>query len=258
MKARVGFTVFTKPWPEMRLPELGRHVRALGFDGVELPVRPGFQVQPENVARDLRSATRVLADCGVKIGSVAGPTDEATIAACGAAGVPIIRICVPVGPGKGYLDTEKDTRKRLDELVGPLERHGVTIGIQNHSGRQISSAAGLRRLVENYDPAHVAAVLDFGHSGLAGEPPDLAIDAVWSHLCLVNLKSAYWLRSEDGGWQGYWVGGREGMADWAGAAAELRRRNYRGDVCLTAQYSETGSLERLVADDIDFAKSLFT
>ena len=42
------FTVFTKPW-RMPIGELGAFVGGLGFSGVELPVRPGFQVEPEDV-----------------------------------------------------------------------------------------------------------------------------------------------------------------------------------------------------------------
>src|SRR5712692_9049501 len=101
----VAFTVFTKPW-KMPLPELGAFVKGLGFDGVELPVRPGFQVEPRDVTRGLREAARALAGRGLTIGSVAGPTDEPTIAACAEAGVPVIRICVDIPAGRGYMEHE--------------------------------------------------------------------------------------------------------------------------------------------------------
>ena len=73
--SRTQFTVFTKPWPDMSLPELARFIQKLGFHGVELPVRPGYQVVPENVEKGLPEAARIFADHGVKIGSVAGPAD---------------------------------------------------------------------------------------------------------------------------------------------------------------------------------------
>jgi sugar phosphate isomerase/epimerase len=86
----IEFSVFTKPWKTMPLPELGRFVSRLGFDAIELPVRPGFQVEPQDVARGLPQAVRQFAEFGVKVASIAGPTDEAAIAACAEAGVPII------------------------------------------------------------------------------------------------------------------------------------------------------------------------
>ena len=64
----VDFTVFTKPWT-MPLPELAGFVKTLGFDGVELPVRPGYQVEPETVTEALPEAARILADHGLKIGN---------------------------------------------------------------------------------------------------------------------------------------------------------------------------------------------
>ena len=71
----LSYTVFTKPWQKKSLPELARFVSDLGFDGIELPVRPGYQVEPENVAKGLPEAARILGDHGVRIGTVAGPTD---------------------------------------------------------------------------------------------------------------------------------------------------------------------------------------
>jgi len=251
--AKVEFTVFTKPW-KTPLPELGRFVAGLGFDGVELPVRPGFQVEPAAVARGLPEAVRVLADHGVRIASIAGPTDEKTIAACAAAGVPIIRICCFIPDRTEYLAGEAEIQRHFDQLLPLLEKHGVTIGVQNHCGRSVLTAMDLRHLIAKYDPRHVAAVLDFGHCGLAGQAPDLALDIVWPHLRLVNFKSAYWRRAEGPPagaprWESCWTGGREGMADWPAAVGELKKRGYQGDVCLTAEYSDKARLNQLIAED---------
>ena len=256
MSGKIAFTVFTKPW-KMPLAELAGHVHDLGFDGVELPVRPGFQVEPGDVARALPEAAKILADGGVRIASVAAPTDEPTIAACAAAGVPLIRICAEMDHSAGYLAAEAELQRQFDGLVGPLATHGVTVGVQNHCGRGLTSAMALRHLVEKYDPAHVAAVLDFGHSGLAGEAPDVAIDTLWSHLALVNFKSALWHRGRDGRWTSRWVAGPDGMADWPAAVEALKRRNYAGDVCLTAEYSDADRVDRLVAADLACIKPLF-
>ena len=257
----VTFSVFTKPWKQMPLGELGAFVKRLGFDAIELPVRPGFQVEPEAVGRGLPAAVRTLGDHGVRIASVAGPTDERTIAACAEAGVPVIRICVGTG-GKPYMEAEAQTQRELEALVPLLERYGVAIGIQNHCGDGVCSAMGIRHLIERFDPRHVAAVWDAAHSALEGEEPELGLDIVWSHLCMVNLKNAYRRRAngpeaEVARWEVYWTSGRQGFASWPRVASELKRRDWHGVVCLTAEYSEEASVERLIAEDIAFAKALF-
>ena len=50
--------LFTKPWKSLPLPDLARHIQSLGFDLIELPVRPGFQVEPANIERDLPAAVK--------------------------------------------------------------------------------------------------------------------------------------------------------------------------------------------------------
>lgn len=259
-ESRFLYSVFTKPW-KMPAPELGKFVHELGFDGIELPVRPGFQVEPENVARDLPKVARQLADNGVKIYSVAGPTDEATIAACGELEIPVIRVMISIR-NESYLAKVAQTQKEYDELIPLLEKHGVTIGVQNHCDNCVSNAMGLRHVVEKYDPEHIAAVWDAAHNALNGEPPELAIDIVWSHLCMVNLKNAFRRRrngpeAEYAQWGVYWTSGRQGLASWPRVADELKKRNWRGVLCLTAEYSDHDSVDRLIAGDIAFAKSLF-
>lgn len=254
------FSVFTKPW-KSPIPELGALVKGLGFDAIELPVRPGYQVPPENVGRDLPEAARQLADCGVAIASIAGPTDEKTIAACAEAGVPIIRVMVRIGK-EGYLATEARAQAEYEALVPLLDRYKVQIGVQNHCDEFVANAIGLLHLMERFDPKHVGAVWDPAHCALNGEDPELAVDILWSHLCMVNLKNAFWQRrtgpeAEVAEWRVYWTTGRHGLASWPRVAAELKRRNWRGALCLTAEYSDEPSVNRLIAEDIAFAKSLF-
>jgi len=73
----------------------------------------------------------------------------------------------------------------------------------------------------------------------------------------VNLKNAHWLRQPDGSWRSHWVVGREGMAPWSQVAAELKARAYRGDICLCAEYSDEKATNRLIAEDLAYARSLF-
>jgi len=256
----ITFSVFTKPW-KMPLPELGEHVAGLGFDAIELPVRPGYQVEPENVARGLPEAARILARSGVRIASAAGPTDEATVLACAEAGVPIIRTMARVGPA-GYLASVAALQAEYTALLPALERTGVVIGVQNHCDRFVTNAVGLRDLLAPFEPRHVAAVWDAAHEALNGMDPDMALEVVWPHLCMVNLKNAFWQRTtgpeaEVATWRHYWTSGRQGLASWPRVIAELRRRGYSGTVCLPAEYTDEEAVDRLIVEDLAFAQGLF-
>jgi sugar phosphate isomerase/epimerase len=256
---KILFSVFTKPW-KMGIDALGEFVARLGFDGIELPVRDGYPVEPGQVER-LPQAVRQLAGYGVKVFSIAGPTDEKTLAACAEAGVPVIRVMAGIDE-TGYMASEARTRREFDHLRPLLERYRIKIGVQNHSGRFVANAMGLRHLLEGYDPQYIAAVWDAAHNALNGEEPELALDIIWPHLCMVNLKNAYWMRKNEVGadgaaWEPYWTSGRQGLASWPRVAAELKRRSYRGMVCLTAEYSDPAAVNRLIAEDLVWARSLF-
>ena len=260
--ADVAFSVFTKHWKSVPLARLGDLVRSMGFEGVELPVRPGFQVEPERAHRDLPAAARHLADAGVTIRSVAATADEATIMACADVGVPVLRIMAPIRTDESYAAAEQRYWREFDALLPVLDRAGVTLGVQNHAGRQVANAIGLRSLIGRYDPRLVAAIWDAGHEAVAGTEPELAIDIIWPHLCVVNLKNAIWVQTAEAGaasaeWSPYWTAGRLGLSPWPRVAAELRRRGYAGTVCLTAEYSGAVSVERQAAEDLAFARSLF-
>jgi sugar phosphate isomerase/epimerase len=254
------FSVFTKPW-RMPIPELGPFIRNLGFDAIELPVRPGYQVPPENVKRGLPEAAKQLAQHGVSIASIAGPTDESTIAACAEAGVPIIRVMARIGEG-GYLASVARVQKEYDALLPLLESYHVQVGVQNHCDRFVPNALGLLHLIAKYDRRYVGAVWDAGHNALNGEDPEMALDIIWPHLCMVNLKNAFWRRTsgpeaEDVEWRPYWTSGRQGLASWPRTARELKRRGYHGVICLTAEYNDEGAVDRLAADDVAYARQLF-
>lgn len=256
------YSVFTKPWQKMPLPQLADLVRTMGFDGIELPVRPGYQVEPETVTKLLPVAAKEMAKVGVKICSIAGPTDEKTIAACAEAGVPVIRVMGRIPQGVRYQDGEAALWREYDAAVPFLDKYGVTIGVQNHFGYFVPNAHALLHLIEKYDPKHVAAVWDAAHEALAGGQHEHALDILWNRLCMVNLKNAFYRRTNGpeapyATWEHYWTSGRHGLASWPAVIADLKRRGYTGVVCLTAEYS-AGPAETLAAEDLVFAKSLFT
>ncbi len=258
------YTVFTKPWPDLSLDELGSQVAGMGFDGVELPVRPGYQVDPDNAARLLPVAADTLKRHGVEVVSVAGPCNEGMIRACGDAGAAVLRIMLPIPKETDYLGCIDRARREWESLLPVLEASGVTLGIQNHKGRFLTHAMHLHHALLGYDAKHIGAVWDAAHEAFAGSDPELALDVVWPYLCMVNLKNGIWERGEVDAlgvqhWKSRWVPGHEGLCDWPRVIGELKRRGFRGDVCLTAEYTEPNVkvVERLVTQDLTLAKHCF-
>ena len=256
----VNLAVFTKPWPQDSVPELARRVAALGFDSAEVPVRPGFQVQVASAEKELPELVSAFADHGLSVASVASELDERAFAACAGAGVGVIRIMAPIVRGD-YLVSEEELRKQLAGAVPLCERYGVKVGVQQHYGDHVCDATGLRLLLAGVDQRWVGAIWDAAHDARAGLEPENGLDLVWDRLLMVNLKNAYYERKNGpeachAEWARHFTSGRHGLASWPRVLAELKRRDYSGTVCLTAEYDDEGDVDRLCKEDVEYIKSL--
>lgn len=257
-------SVFVKPWKDLSLEQLGSHLQGLGVQWIELPVRPGFPCQPESIEQELPRAVSVLGDYGVGILNVTAALpldDERLYAACAAAGVSMNRVMFRLGE-QTYWEAEAAARRELDAALPLCEQYGIQIGIQNHCARFVPvHAMGLYHLVKEYETRYVAAIWDAAHNALEGMEPEPALDVVAPYLCMVNLKNAYWRRTtgpeaEEAEWRVYWTSGRQGRASWPRVVAKLRALNYTGPICLTAEYSDEESVDRLIAEDLRYARQL--
>ncbi|MEZ5277340.1 MAG: sugar phosphate isomerase/epimerase [Opitutaceae bacterium] len=262
-------SVFTKPWQRDSLESLADQIAAWGVQGIEFPVRKGFQVEPGNALDRLPEAGAVFRKRGLRIISVATHFDGSMIRSCAAAGVSILRIMLPVDPSLGYRASVDRFQRTADSLTPLLRETGVVVGVQNHAGNFVGSAVGLMEAMAPLDPACFQAVLDLGHTALAGEPEPIALDLAAPRLAMVNLKNA--VRRETGRdrtgastWAVQWTDARSGYTSWPTVVRELRRRRFEGPICLTAEYKDergdplTGQdVNPLIRADLDYIKSLW-
>ena len=253
--AKNRITVFTKPWPDLTLEDLADLVVELGADGVELPVRDGYQVTPESISTMLPEAVAALGERGLVISSVAGSLEENTIRAMGESGIGILRVCIGIDMSKGYLASVDAVRQQIVSLEPVLRSAGVTVGIQNHYGHSVASALGILHLIDPIAPEIAGAVLDFAHCALDGEPPEMAADIVKERLSLVNFKNACRVRTNgpdepEAAWEVLWTTARHGGYSWEQAVKVLGNLGYTGDLCLPGEYSLLGTPGQLMGDDV--------
>ena len=256
------YSVFTKAWQKLPVDELCKKVSNWGFDGVELPLRPGYQVEPKDAEKSLPALAKKMQEYGLSVMSVASGTDENIFAACQAAGVPVIRILPWFGVDKGYFEYEDGFRSYLYSLQIFCEKYNVKIAVQNHSKTMIFNSMELRSVLQGLDPALIGAAWDAGHCGLAGETGAKGLEIVWPHLIQVNLKNAYWKpitgpEAEEATWQPHLTLGRYGMASFPKIISYLKARGYTGAFCVFAEYTEESQVDRLTPMDLQYIKSLY-
>lgn len=259
----IGWSVFAKPWAQLPAAGLAEVASGLGCDGVELPVRPGCTVTPENARATLPGFAATLQESGVGIVSVASELSEPVFAACAEAGVAMVRVMAPVD-SSGHQASVRRFRQRLEQALPLVERYGVGIGVQSHRGPYVTTAIGVHGLLEGLPPSY-SVIWDAAHEALAGQEPTVTLDAVADRLSLVNLKNATYrpLPADEESplavtrWRPWFVAGNRGLSDWQVVIEHLVRRGWTGSLCLSAQYDEVpDSVAAAAARDISFGKSL--
>jgi sugar phosphate isomerase/epimerase len=188
--------------------------------------------------------------------------DERLYAGCAAAGITMNRVIFD-RKGRNYWEAEKAARHELDTAMPFCQQYGVQIGVQHHYGSSMPvNEMGLYHLVKDYDPKYVGAIWDAAHSALEGMEPEPGLEAVESHLSVVNFKNAFWQRTsppeaEVAEWTPYFTSGPQGRSSWKRVADKLRTMNYHGAVCFSAEYTLEHDVDRLIVEDLAFAKTLF-
>jgi sugar phosphate isomerase/epimerase len=259
---RPDLIIFTKSFRETPNEQIGRTVKDLGFDGLDVTIRPGYAVNPENVARELPRAVKLWAEMGLKVELAttagdfldpAGPTVAPIYAACGEVGVPAIKLGYWTWNG-GYWETIERLRRALEGFAKLSEKYGPVTTVHTHSGNCYgSNCAGLMHLLKGLDPRYVGAYVDPGHMSLDGEHYEMGFDMVRPYLRLVALKSPRWAPrpGAEPAWKVEWVPMREGIVPWRRVLNALFDIGYAGPLNFHSEYDRPlEEVLRITRDDL--------
>lgn len=245
------YIMFTKHLEGRDLDGIMEALRTVGVTGADLCVRPGYPVTPQNATVELPKAARKFRDAGLSIPLITTPTSLTTpdaefadelYAACGAAGVRFIKVGYwHWSAAESYWDTVARAKDYLTGFAELSRRHGVTTLVHNHSGRSMGlNASAAMHLVQDFDPAQVALFADPGHLAICGEPPDMALDIMRSHLAVCAFKDlAHHRILRDGrpvpGSRCVRMG--EGLVDWWTVLETLHAMEFDGPVSFHCEFA---------------------
>src|SRR4051794_264213 len=153
------FVLFTDNLSDLSIRDACRAAKRAGFDGLDLTLRPGGHVLPQNAAAGLAAAHQIaeeeqmtIAMVSTAINGVDTPHAEAVIEA---AHHRISRFKLgywryePFGSVLVQLDA---ARRKLEGVIGLCERYGIRPCVHIHSGPMLTNGPLLYLLLKDFSP----------------------------------------------------------------------------------------------------------
>ena len=264
---RGSLCFFSKHLPRMNSRELSRTLKAMGFDGVDLTVRPGGHVDPKRVANDLPVFVDAIRHEGLTVPMIttelisdADPVAQPTLETAA-------RLKIPFYKAGYYRYKFADVRKELEaagqQLKGLADlsrRLGMRLGYHNHAGYIGGPVWDFAPFIERLDAATAGYYFDVRHAVVEGGDGGwrTAFDLVAPRLSMISLKDFFWEKS-GGSWQQRDCPIGEGMVDWKRYFTMLANARFHGPVSLHIEYDIEGDTpaaqekNTLIAAERDFA-----
>ena len=258
---KINYSLFTKVWKKESIDELIALTKRVGCDGIEFPLRDGYQIEAIDAEKKLPELSRRFEEQGLKILSVASEPIESVFAGCAASGVPFIRIMYFDDVNIPFFDALSTIRRNIDSFLPLCEKYNVKVGIQQHTLTRVSNSMELFYLVKDYDPKFIGGIWDAGHSGLCCEEPEQALDILWSHLVSLNFKNIFYKRKNGpesvAEYMFYCTTGDQGLNSWKRTVNHLKKKGYSGNACIFAEYTDEENAEIYATKDKIYLKELF-
>jgi L-ribulose-5-phosphate 3-epimerase len=265
-EARIdAICVFSKHLNFLDYDKMAVLVKEMGFDGIDLTVRPEGHVLPENVERDLPKAVEAAKKAGVTIPTITtsitnvnDPYAEKILATASKLGIKHYRM--------GWLEYDMN-RNLVDGLIGLVpsfkalaalnKKYGIIGDYQNHSGIHIGAPVwDILRVLEFNDGEWVGCQYDIRHATVeGGNCWPLGFRVIQPYIHTLVIKDCYWKKNEDK-WTLADTPVGEGMVDFKSYFDLLKTTGTRATVTVHFEYPLTNQPDSLlpVPDKLDQVK----
>lgn len=227
-------------------------VKEIGFDGIDLTVRPNGHVLPESVAEDLPLATEVMKSFellpNLLTTSVSDANNELDIK--------VIELAAQLGynfyrPGWFRYRTDNDVQESLlifKEKIKALavlnKRLGISGSYQNHSGHYMGASIwDLDKILEGISPKHMGCQYDIMHSKVeGGKNWEIDFRAIRDHINTLVVKDFKWGKV-NGKWRTISTQLGDGMVNFSEYFSLVKKYNINVPISLHCEY-DLGGAER--------------
>lgn len=249
--ARPRISIFSKHLQWLDYKGMAETAAEIGFNGVDLTVRPKGHVLPERVEDDLPRAVEAVNKVGLRVEMIASsagdPRDERTEAilkTAGALGIRYYRM------GYYRYDQTRNIMAQLNEfkpafrdLAAMNKQYGIAATYQNHAGEKYVGAAlwDLHYLMRDLDPRWIGAQYDIRHAmAEGGSTWTVTLRLLANLINTLAIKDFVWAKSKNK-WRTTNVPPGEGMVDFPRYASLLGQLKINVPMTLHIEYPIAGA-----------------
>jgi sugar phosphate isomerase/epimerase len=215
-------SIFSKHLQWLDYQGMANAAAEIGFDGINLSVRPKGHVLPERVEQDLPKAVEAVRKAGLDvpmmvtgINKVSDPCAEQVLKTASALGIRFYRTSyIEYDLTKSIDDNLKTIQSQLKELADMNRHYRIRGSCQNHAGSRFSSALwDLWTVLKKIRSEWLGCEFDIRHAMVEGANSwPVALRALAPFVNYVDVKDFYW-KKIDGKWDMEDCPLGEGMVD---------------------------------------------
>jgi len=247
---KLDVSIFSKHLQFLDYKQTGEMAAELGFNGVDLTVRPKGHVLPEEVRLKLPQAIAGIRAGGstckmitTSIESVNNPYDVDIIETAGKEGVEYYR--THWYKYKKDLSLPESIAKYQDEVyhLGKLNKKNNIIGCyQNHAGTKVGASFWeIHQLLQKVDPEYFGTQYDIRHATVdSGYSWPNGLELLHEKIKVIVLKDFKWGKVKDK-WKAVNVPIGEGMVDFIKYFKLLKKYGLKPPVSLHLEYPLGGA-----------------
>lgn len=242
--------VFSKHLHWVGYDEMAKIVSDIGFDGVDLTVRPKGHVEPSNVEKDLPRAIEACDKRGVEVEMMTtsittadDPNTELILKTAGSLGVKVYRLGWHRYDFK--ISIEKNIQKFADELNKIAElnaKYGIIGDYQNHSGMTGGSPVwDIHMMLDIAKSQYLGAQYDIRHAMIEGlKSWQLGLRLLAPKIHSIDIKDFIYEKGEKG-WDVKNVPLGTGAVDFASYFKLLKELNVVAPISIHLEYPLGGA-----------------
>ncbi|MEO5977131.1 MAG: sugar phosphate isomerase/epimerase family protein [Chryseolinea sp.] len=201
-----SLSVFSKHLQWLNYQEMATLVAEMGFDGIDLTVRPAGHVLPEKVTEDLPKAVEIIRKAGLNVYMITTaitdakqPYTEAILKTASGLGIRHYRLgWLNYDDSKSIEDNLTIFESQLSSIAAMNEKYSISGEYQNHSGKYFGASIwDLDAVLKKINSPWIGSQYDILHATIEGANAwPIGFKLLNPYVKSLDLKDFEWTKKE--------------------------------------------------------------